>query len=88
MSIRVIQPLGQNQQAIQPQAIEQIQQQAYAGLQTFWEKIRQECEQHFTPSQCQSLLGVRPTMLQPEAREGIAWYWLLGIGVVIGKVVL
>lgn len=88
MSIRVIQPLGQNQQRIQPLPIEQIQQQAYAGLQTFWEKIRQECEQHFTPSQCRALLGVRPTMLEPSAQEGIAWWKLVLIGVVIGKVVL
>lgn len=88
MSMTVIQPLGQNQQRIQPQPIEQIPEQVYAGLQAFWQRARQECEQHFTPSQCQALLGVRPTMLEPGAREGIAWYWLVGVGVVIGKVIL
>lgn len=88
MSITVIQPVGQNS-TIQPQPITEIQQPVYAGLQVFWQRVRQECEQHFTASQCQALLGVRPTMLEPRPREeGLAWYWLVGVGLVIGKVIL
>ena len=88
MSMTLIQPLGQNQQSIQPQPMEQIQQQVYASLQSFWLRTREECEKHFTPSQCQALLGVRPTMLEPGPREGIAWYWKVLVGVAIWKVVL
>jgi len=87
MSMTVIQPLGQT--AIQPQAIERIQGQAYAGLQVFWGRVYQECEQRFSPSQCRALLGVRPTMLEPSRpREGLPWYMTLLIGIAIGKVVL
>ena len=74
---------------IQPQPITRIPGAAYAGLQVFWDRIRQECEQRFSPSQCQALLGVRPTMLEPSRpREGLPWYMSLGIGIVIGKVIL
>lgn len=88
MSMTGIQSLGQeNGNIVQPYPVYDIPGQAYAGLQTFWQTVRDQCEQHFTPSQCQSLLGSRPTILQQD-REGLAWYWLVGIGVVIGKVVL
>lgn len=79
-------PLGQ-EVGVQPQRIVDIPGEAYQGLQTFWQRTRQECEKIFTPAQCQALLGARPTMLQPAAeREGISWYWLVGIGFVLGKV--
>lgn len=79
-----ITPLGQDVN-VQPQRITDIPGQAYGGLQMFWQRTRQECEKRFTPSQCQALLGARPTMLQPD-REGIAWYWLVAAGFVLGKV--
>lgn len=83
--MKVIQPVGQS---IQPQPVMQIPQQAYTGLQNFWHRTRVECEKVFSPGQCQSLLGTRPTMLAPGEREGLAWYWLVLIGVGIGKVIL
>ncbi len=86
MSEFVIQPVGQQ---IPAQPIEYVEDTVYGGLQAFWGRIRGECEEVFTPSQCQSLLGVRPTILEPQQyQEGIAWYWLVLIGVGIGKVVL
>jgi len=57
---------------------------AYEGLQVFWERARTECEARFTPAQCQALLGARPTMLSPES-EGLAWYWYIGIGFLVGR---
>lgn len=83
------QPLGQDP-IVQPQPITYIEGKVYAGLQDFWQNAREQCEQRFTPAQCQALLGVRPTILEPFQRkaDAIAWYWLVGIGVVIGKVVL
>lgn len=71
---------------VQPQPITEIPQQAYAGLQAFWGKIRDECEERFTPAQCQALLGARPTILEPETH--LPWYVVFGIGVLVGKVVL
>ncbi len=79
-----ISPLGQEVN-VQPERITEIPGQAYEGLQVFWQRARAECEKRFTPSQCQALLGSRPTMLSPEG-EGIAWYWLVGIGFILGKV--
>lgn len=90
MSMQIIEGLGQTpEQAIQPVPITDIQAQAYAGLQMFWNRVREECEERFTPGQCQALLGVRPTILQPRRQdEGIKWYWWLLIGVGVGKVIL
>lgn len=81
-----ISPLGQ-EVGVQPQRIIDIPGEAYQGLQVFWMRTRAECEKKFSRSMCQSLLGTRPTMLQPgELQGGIAWYWLVGIGFVLGKV--
>ena len=90
MSQIVVTPsLGQDQ-IVQPQPITYIEGQVYGSLQNFWQNVRGQCEQRFTPAQCQALLGVRPTILEPLHRraDAISWYWLVGIGVVIGKVVL
>lgn len=87
MSLSVVQPVGQeNGNIAQPYPVYDIPGQTYAGLQTFWQTVRDQCEQHFTPSQCQSLLGSRPTMLEQD--QDLPWYLLVGIGVLIGKVVL
>ncbi len=83
--MKAIIQLGQ----VQAQPITDITGQAYAGLQVFWTKVREECEQRFSPSQCQALLGARPIMLEPSpADTGLPWYIMMGIGVVIGKVIL
>lgn len=92
MSYTVIEPLVR-EQSVLAQPITEIQEQVYSGLQAFWGQVRQECEERFTPAQCRALLGARPTMLEPQPRapgraDGIAWYWLFGAGLFVGKVIL
>lgn len=86
MSKTVILPIGQDD-IIQAQPLVQIPEQVIGGLHAFWQKAREECEERFSPAQCQALLGLRPTILAPP-EEGIKWYVWLGIGVLVGKVIL
>lgn len=87
MSKTVVFPMLGQDDIVQPQPIVDIPGEVIGGLNAFWMKARSECEEIFTPAQCQSLLGLRPTILGSR-EEGIKWYvWLL-IGVIVGKVVL
>lgn len=82
-----IQPMSQ---IIAAQPLTKIQGEVYGGLQNFWGRIRDECEEIFTPAQCRALLGARPTILSPvhpARQEGIKWYWLVAFGFVVGKVI-
>ena len=86
----IVSNLGQ-QQVVQAQPLVDMPGQTYAGLQVFWQKLRDECEERFTPAQCQALLGARPTILEPGGQSyggGLPWYMTLGIGIIIGKVIL